>query len=478
MFSRYLSGAGPFVAVALAASGGLIFDAMTPEIVSVCLFYLSGVLIGYWFPQTKAALALALLATLLIIIGHWITIPDGTPAWKAWLNRGLTVGVVWLAAGFVWYVRVLEHKLRANKDCLQFALDAARLGWWQYDPRRRVASGDTRFKEIFDVTSRELPSVDIKNLVHPDDAERYWADREAALDPVDPKSSAHEYRVRPRDGDLRWVEVRWLAHFEGAGSCERVARAFATVQDITERKHHEELLQRQADLLDQSHDAILTLRTGSRGVVYWSRGAERLYGYTAAEAEGRRAHELLQTRAPIPIEEINAQIVRRGSWYGELTHTTRGGRDIVVESRIVRVSYDGETFALATNRDITDRKRAEEELVKSEERFRTSILQSPVPTILFNDQEQILAISQSWLKAAGDLPAAELHRMEDWTIRAYGKRSAEVLDWIRRIIAKEPEAQKDEELLTLHGDKRIWNFVTAWGPCQTGDACMFPWPRT
>jgi PAS domain S-box-containing protein len=125
------------------------------------------------------------------------------------------------------------------------------------------------------------------------------------------------------------------------------------VDDITEHKEWaererllKERLRRQADLLDQSHDAILTLQTGGRGIVYWSRGAERLYGYTAAEAEGRRAHELLKTRAAIPIEDIDAQIVHGGSWDGELTHTTRDGREIVVESSIVCVSYDGKTFAI------------------------------------------------------------------------------------------------------------------------------------
>jgi PAS domain S-box-containing protein len=236
MFSKYLSRTGPFVAVALAVACGLIFEAMTPEIISVSLFYVSVVLVGYWFPQPKAALALALLATPLIIVGHWITIPGGTPDWEAWLNRGLAISTVWLTAGFVWYIRVLEQKLQATKGRLQFALDAARLGWCRYDPHRRVASGDGRFKEIFDVTADDLSTEDIKALVHSDDSERFWADRAVALDPTDPRSSAHEYRVRPRDGKLRWVEVRWLAHFEAG----RVASAVATVQDITERKQREE----------------------------------------------------------------------------------------------------------------------------------------------------------------------------------------------------------------------------------------------
>jgi hypothetical protein len=66
-------------AVPLLAATGLLFDAMTPDIISVGFFYVGLVLIGFWFPKPKAALALGLLATPLIILGRWITIPDNTP---------------------------------------------------------------------------------------------------------------------------------------------------------------------------------------------------------------------------------------------------------------------------------------------------------------------------------------------------------------------------------------------------------------
>jgi two-component sensor histidine kinase len=60
------------------------------------------------------------------------------------------------------------------------------------------------------------------------------------------------------------------------------------------------------------------------------------------------------------MQEVESQIAREGSWYGELTHTTRDGRTVVVESRHVRVQYGGETYALETNRDITERKAHEQ----------------------------------------------------------------------------------------------------------------------
>ncbi len=133
-----------------------------------------------------------------------------------------------------------EQELQASKDRLQLAFDATQLGWWQYDLLRHVGSGDSRFKEIFDMTADEISIEDLMKRVHPDDAERFWADREVALDPANPKRSANESRIRRRNGEIRWVEAHRLAYFEGAGPERRAVSFGGTVQDITERKEREE----------------------------------------------------------------------------------------------------------------------------------------------------------------------------------------------------------------------------------------------
>ena len=133
-----------------------------------------------------------------------------------------------------------EHDLYASKARLQLALDAAQLGWWEYDPVRRVFLGDTRAQEICDYVENELTIEEFLKRVHPDDMERFSAVREAALDPVDPKPYVNEYRMARRDGKVRWVESRGLAYFEGAGPERRLVSFVGTVQDITERKEREE----------------------------------------------------------------------------------------------------------------------------------------------------------------------------------------------------------------------------------------------
>jgi PAS domain S-box-containing protein len=214
------------------------------------------------------------------------------------------------------------------------------------------------FARIVGYSPDELLSKSVQDITHPDDLESIVTqDEHLRSGKVD--SYEMEKRYVRKDGTPVWVHITGTAVRRNDGTVDYFV---AFVQDISAQKHAEQLLQRQATLLNQSHDAILTMKIGGRGIVYWSRGAEMLYGYSAAEAIGRVSHELLQTCAIVPIEEIEAQVVEQGSWYGELTHTTRDGHKIVVESRLVRVSYDGETYTLETNRDITQRKRAEQQV--------------------------------------------------------------------------------------------------------------------
>lgn len=70
-------------------------------------------------------------------------------------------------------------------------------------------------------------------------------------------------------------------------------------------------------------------------VVYWSRAAEEAYGYSAAEALGRRAATLLQTRVPMPALEILEELRDLGHWRGRVEHRAKDGRIVTVDSRRV-----------------------------------------------------------------------------------------------------------------------------------------------
>jgi len=131
---------------------------------------------------------------------------------------------------------------RSNQQ-RQLALDAARMGWWHYDPITRVASWDDRYKEIFGVPGYTRPNDEIlAQIIHPEDLPGLWARVEAALDPIAPQAFAAEYRINRPDGALRWIEAHGVASFEGDGADRRATSLAGTVSDITERKRAEEAL--------------------------------------------------------------------------------------------------------------------------------------------------------------------------------------------------------------------------------------------
>ncbi|GEM_PF-1183194 len=137
-------------------------------------------------------------------------------------------------------------------------------------------------------------------------------------------------------------------------------------RDITERKKAEEELKRRTALLDNSYEAIFSWEYGG-SILSWNKGAERLYGFESEEVLGKVSHELLKTEHPKGFNQYMDELANDGIWTGELVHITKDSREIIVESRqqIIEDS-SGKLIVIETNRDITERKQAEEKIRRSE----------------------------------------------------------------------------------------------------------------
>ena len=188
------------------------------------------------------------------LVEEAVPLPDGTV--RIWSScktpyrdfEGRVVGLLGIS-------RDITESKQAEADRAQLArqrrlaLDAARLGWWHYDPVDRVATFDEGYRRIFGVQGARRPVDELLKLIHADDLKRVWAAVEAALDAANPQPYAVEYRIHRPDGAQRWVEAHGLPEFEGQGSARHAVSFVGTVADITERKHAEEALRaREAQL--------------------------------------------------------------------------------------------------------------------------------------------------------------------------------------------------------------------------------------
>lgn len=88
---------------------------------------------------------------------------------------------------------------------------------------------------------------------------------------------------------------------------------------------------------------------------YWSRAAHRLYGHSARNAIGRSVQSLLKVDWPQSLDRVLAGLRSSGFWSGEVQHTTRDGRLLVVESLIKRVVHGAEEMFVESTRSVSDR---------------------------------------------------------------------------------------------------------------------------
>jgi PAS domain S-box-containing protein len=156
-------------------------------------------------------------------------------------------------------------------------------------------------------------------------------------------------------------------------TAELQSRTAELQSEISARITNEKKLKNQAALLELADDAILVRDLENR-VVFFNKAAQDMYGLSREEASGRVSHELLQTKFPLPLADVEKALADTGSWQGELRHSTRHGDEVVVASRwtLQRDNQGAPMAILEINRDITERKQHEEQLAAQAEELRVS----------------------------------------------------------------------------------------------------------
>ncbi|NTV64416.1 MAG: PAS domain S-box protein, partial [Oscillochloris sp.] len=181
----------------------------------------------------------------------------------------------------------------------------------------------------------------------------------------------YSYHVRHKDGTWRWVRSHEMVIQRDAYGA--VTQVLGIAEDVTARTGPEAELRWQADLLEHAQEAVIAWNLDGT-ITFWNLGAERMYGYRSAEAAGRLHQAILRGRAQPDHATIMADLLRTGSWAGDLIRYARDGRQLVISSHMILISgLAGQRQVLETNRDFTTRNEAELALQASEERWRNLI---------------------------------------------------------------------------------------------------------
>lgn len=179
---------------------------------------------------------------------------------------------------------------------------------------------------------------------------------------------ANNVALITRDG--REISVEHSAAPILAGK-EKVIGVVLVFRDVSERRQEQIETAEQAALLELTQDSVFVMDMAGT-VLFWSRGAEAMLGYSKSQAAGTLSHDLLSTDFPRPLAEIRTVLLGVGHWEGDLIMTAQDGRRIVVSSRwaLQWGKRDQAPRVLVINSDITERKLGEESLVLQREQLR------------------------------------------------------------------------------------------------------------
>jgi len=267
-----------------------------------------------------------------------------------------------------------EEELGERNARFEEAQRIARVGWWERDlSTGRVALSDEVCR-IFGVQPVDLPEWHGRwlALIHPEDQARAVEAAAAALVPGGPRYDI-EYRVVRPDGAVRIVHSQGDVTWDGSG---RPLRQFGALQDITELRQAERELRaseaRFRTLVDHASDAFF-LYNEDATVLDVNRQACESLGYRRDELIGMTAFDYGPDLTSALLQRIRERLRSGKIVTYDGHHRRKDGTVFPVEVRIQALWHEGQMLAVSLDRDITERKRAEDELRASEERFRTLV---------------------------------------------------------------------------------------------------------
>lgn len=305
--------------------------------------------------------------------GSWVIAGKPFGGWAVWHPQALYIhGLSLFLAVSTAILTYRTNRRNAQIDQTRKSLDIsqaiAHLGSWEMNHVSEILWWSDEVYRIFGLSPAEgSPSLDFfLSMVHPEDQEKVESAFAKSLQSCGGYTVDH--RIVRRDGTVRHVQERGSIQCDHKGN-PVVSRG--TVLDITERVLAEQASKANEERLlamsEASHDALVMIDSDDR-IMFWSRAAEKMFGWERSEALGQKMHLLI---APEKEREMAWEGLKHFAGTGqgpvigsvaEFTALRRDGTPIPVERSVSAFQLGDSHYAVGTIRDITERKIAEEEL--------------------------------------------------------------------------------------------------------------------
>ena len=270
--------------------------------------------------------------------------------------------------------RQMAEQLKQERARLVAAQAVAKIGSWETDLSTLAVVWSEETYRIFETTAEKFQPTHAGFLtfVHPEDraaVDKAFGDSLTQTGPF-----VYEHRLMMPDGRVKFVEEHWQVFKDDAG---RPLRAGGTCQDITERKGAEKLLQlseRRHRLLFQANPLpmfVYDLETLKYLAV--NPMAVQTYGYTEAEFLTMTIRDIRPAEDVAKLELTLKTLPPGTKDLGVWRHRKKSGEIFFVEISSDSIDFEGRLARLVLVNDITERKRAEEEL-----RWKTAFLEAQV----------------------------------------------------------------------------------------------------
>lgn len=314
-----------------------------------------------------------------------------------------------LIAGLLWHrarLKKAENELAITHDRFRMAVQAGKsVGWdWDVKSGRDQWFGD--LQTIFGIPAETYSGKveDFRRRVHQDDREIVWKAIAAARKSRQPYVA--EFRVLREDGTTCWITARGKFYYASSGDAERM---LGIAVDVTERKEMEQRLHQSQERLGavvrSAMDAILVVDDKQR-IVLFNPAAEKMFECTADEAIGTNVGRFLPQGLPAERSKQirlvgKSDVTNQSSGVESLWALRSSGHAFPIEASFSQIESDGNKLLTVIVRDVTERRRVEQILRESEERFRLVANTAPVMIWMSGTDKLCTYFNQPWLEFTG-----------------------------------------------------------------------------